>query len=184
MRSRIIQPPYVGLADTPTITSYGAECVGDDVMAITTVDLSITLSYTANLLVFVPLILREPFRLSQFFWFNGTVVTGNVDVGVYSGDGTQKLVSTGSTAASGTSAIQVVDVTDYVLPANTRLWLAIGADGATRFVAMGPNATLELAFIGVKQQTAGWSSGLPSTITLSAPTLSVLPFFGFTKGVV
>ncbi len=177
-----IQPPFAATSDVATITSFSAECVGDDILPLASV-FAIGTNWTANELKFIPLILREPFLLSQFFWFNGNVTNGNVDVGIYTEDGATRIISTGSTAASGASQIQSVDVTNTWLPANKRLWLAIGGDGTNRFVLSSLPA-IALSYLGIKEQLSGWSSGLPSTITPATPTLIGLPLFGFTSGVV
>lgn len=184
MRSRIVSPNFAGLSDLATIHTLSPECLSGDLPPFATL-VSYTTNFAANLLVFIPLILNEPFVLSQFFWFNGTAVNGNTDVGIYTEDGLTKLISTGSTANSGTSAIQVVNVTDTTLPVNKRLWMAIGSDSATqRFLTYPLNAVGVLNFIGVRQQASGWSSGLPATISLDVPTANTCPLFGFTSGVI
>jgi hypothetical protein len=57
-----------------------------------------------------PFRLSEPVVVTKLYWLNGTA-SGNLDVGIYDHAG-RRLVSIGSTAQSGTGAIQIVDVTD------------------------------------------------------------------------
>lgn len=178
IRDRLIQPPYTSLVDNINVHPFGPECLGKDILA---VDSGLTsLTYIANLLVFVPMILSEPLLVAQFFWHNGASVAGNTDVGIYNEAGTTKLGSSGSTANSGTSVLQAVNVTDFYLPAHKRLWLAIGCDSGTQ-TFFAANLIVNLAdYVGFKQQASGWSSGLPSSISLDTPTQAVLPNFGFT----
>lgn len=177
-----ISPPLMSLVSAITINILSEECLGDDLVATDTLLGSAT--YTANLLTFVPLIVPEPTVVSQFFWHNGTATDAETDVGIYSEDGQTKLGSTGPTANSGTSQIQVVDVTNFLLAANQRYWLAIGSDSSSQTYWRANLIIPGLDFIGVKQQAAGWSTGLPATATLGIPTVAVLPWFGFTGGAI
>jgi hypothetical protein len=65
----------------------------------------------ANVGVFIPFVFPEPCTVTRLFWVNGSAVAGNLDAGVFAEDGTL-LLSTGTTAQSGTSTPQSVDVTD------------------------------------------------------------------------
>lgn len=170
--------PYGSLVNNATINPYGSECLGIEIQGLNN---GITTgAWTANLLIFIPLILQEPLLVAQFFWHNGTTVAGNTDVGIYNESGGTKLGSSGSTANAGTSVLQVVNVTDFYVPANVRLWLALGCDSSTQqfFRSIAPIADQD--YIGIKQQVSGWSSGLPASVTPATPTEAVLPTFGFT----
>ncbi len=169
-------------ADLVTINILSPECLGPELQFITE-DLA-SGAFTANLAVYVPLLLARPVIVSQFFWRNGTVVGGNTDVGIYNADGSTKLTSTGSTANSGTSAIQVVDISNVTLPANARLWLALSSDSGTQTYFRNTASVSAQDFAGVKQQASAWSSGLPTTATFAAPTVAHLPWFGFTGSAV
>lgn len=173
-----LSPPIPDFRSGVTVNVVSPECLGGDIEAIDNGFASSV--WSANLLIFIPLITAEALLVSQFFWRNGTVAAGNTDVGVYNLDGTVKLGSSGSTANAGTSAIQLANVADFYLPANRQMWLALGCDDGTHTYL---NATLIVSgfdLIGVKQQAAGWSSGLPSTIAPVAPTVAKMPLFGFT----
>ncbi len=185
MKSQTIQPPFTRFTSPNTITSYSPECLGGDIAGQTSL-ITGTVNWSANLLCFVPLILKEPFLLSQFFWSQGGAANGSADVGIYNEAGTTKIISTGSQTCVGTNVIQVFNVTDTWLPANKRMWLAIGNDGTNRFLINGVSglAAQGLTYIGVKQQASGWSSGLPSSITFNNPTQVLVPVWGFTRGVI
>lgn len=80
--------------------------------------------------------LALPFRISdggvvtQLAVCHGTAAGGNFDIGVYD-DAWNRLVSTGSTAATGNSRWQFVDVTDTGLQAFKRYFLVLARDNAT-----------------------------------------------------
>ena len=92
-----IAPSIVNLVDNITVSVFGPECCGIELEVASNATLGAG-TWTANLLIFVPLITAEPLVVSQFFWYNGGTVNGNTDVGIYTEDGTTKLVSTTSTA--------------------------------------------------------------------------------------
>lgn len=173
-----VSPSIPDFRSGVTVNVASQECLGGDIEAIDTGFASSV--WSANLLIFIPLITAEALLVSQFFWRNGTAVAGNTDVGVYSLDGTVKLGSTGSTLNAGTSAIQLVNVADFYLPANRQLWLALGCDDSSQTFFNTNLAVSGLDLIGVKQQVAGWSSGLPATVAPVAPTVAKMPLFGFT----
>lgn len=175
-------PPYNRLVSQKTISVASSECIGPDIV---TGDVGVaSAAYTANLLSIIPLVVTNPTVVSQFYWINGGTVNGSTDVGIYTEDGATKLGSTGSTANSGTSQIQVVDITNFNIPANRRLWLVLGSDSGTQTYKAGNTVAGFLSLIGVKQQASGWSSGLPSSLTFAAPSVAYLPYFGFTGGTI
>ena len=180
MRSRDIRPPALTPLNNIIINPLSNECMGMDFLAMDTGFASA--AWTANLVLYVPLITVEPMVVSRFFWRNGITVGGNTDIGIYNEAGTSKLVSTGSTANAGTSVIQSVDVTDFRLPACSRFWLALGCDSGTQTFWQANALGRGLEFAGARQQLSGWSSGLPATASLDAATIAALPLFGFTGG--
>jgi hypothetical protein len=100
--------------------------------------------------------------------FIGTA-SGNVDVGVYSSDGTTltRLVSSGSTAAAGASAVQTITVASTALVPGFSYYLAVAPDNAT--VTIGRVAiTSAIAALGKRVQAFTSGFPLPSTLTLSA----------------
>ena len=137
-----------------------------------------SIAWTANLLIHVPITIGEPIVVAQFFWHNGAGPSGNSDAGIYDEAGSNKLVSTGSTANSGSSQLQVTNITDYLLRGG-RYWLSFGCDDTSPFQRANPVVELCDA-MGVKQHSGGYSSGLPSTATLNTPTVGNIPIYGFT----
>ncbi len=173
-----ISPPVTSLVNNVTINTLSPECIGPEMMGLD--DGLASAVWTANRLIFLPLVTVQPVLVAQFFWINGSAVSGNTDVGIYDFAGTTKLGSSGSIANSGTTTLQTVDVADFTLPAHARFWLALGCDNATQAYWRANLVAQGLSLIGVKEQLSGWSSGLPSSIALGTPTVAVLPMFGFT----
>lgn len=174
-------PPISALAKAIVISTLSPETVGAGVTALSTGAFGSPTAWTANRLLMLPLLLTRPTLVDLVFWVNGSTTAGNTDVGVYDSTGTTKIVSAGSTANSGTGAVQSVNVTDTVLPASQLMWLTLGSDSGTQTFASNTGVNVAgMDLVGVKEQLSGWSSGLPSSVTLGVPTIAVLPFFGFT----
>lgn len=175
-------PSLAARVNPITIGSWSAECASL-VWSLAFTTNAASAAWTANLVTYVPFSLAFPLRVSQFFWYNGATVNGSTDVGIYAASGATKLGSTTATGNSGTSAIQIVDVTDFTLPGNTILWLALSSDSGTQtYWRKSVTAATIQSFAGIKQQTGGWSSGLPASATFADPSVAFLPLFGFTGG--
>lgn len=131
----------------------------------------------ADLAIYVPFALDYPFIVRRLWWFNGSSLTGNVDCGVYAASG-EKLLSSGSTAQSGTTSIQTATVSDYKLdPGSYYLALAGSATG-TRFTRLA-YAQTSLRFVGVLQQSSALP--LPATMSPAAIGQGYLPIFGISS---
>jgi hypothetical protein len=121
---------------------------------------------TANLAFYYGVVVLRPLTIYQIGTSNGATASGNVDVGIYDFAG-NRLVSSGSTAQSGTSVGQVFDITDTVLtPGNYFLAMAVDNITAT-FFRVSPS-TEQLRCNGVYQQASAFP--LPSTATFATPT--------------
>lgn len=121
---------------------------------------------SAGLAILMPVIVPRRVVVTKLGWFNGTAVSGNVDAGIYTGGGgnddiTRRIVSTGTTAQSGTSAWQVVDITDTAIGPGV-YYFAIGHSGTGRIAyvnASGVRNTL----LGMRSRSS--SIELPATIS-------------------
>lgn len=130
---------------------------------------------TANLAIFIPFVLTRPTTIYQLGWFNGSAVSGNIDVGIYDA-AFNRLTSTGSTAQAGTTAPQSVDITDIIIGPGL-FWMAAVMDNTT--------GTLQRTTIGVaalcratgmcEQATA---FPLPATATPTLYTQNYVPGVG------
>lgn len=106
----------------------------------------------AGVVIFVPFRVPEPIVCTEMFWGVGAA-SGNLDCGIYKEDGT-RLVSAGSTAAAGSSTIQVVAIASTTL-ARGRYYMALVADtGATLTVyRAAPVAGIAQSY-GLLEQTS------------------------------
>lgn len=128
---------------------------------------------TALLSVFIPFWVPVPITIFKMGWGNGAAVAGNIDVGIYKPDGT-KMVSSGSTAQSGTGTLQVVDVTDTFLMRGL-YYLAMSSDtsGATqKVIAALPAAGIPQS-LGLLQQVSSFP--LTGPMTFARYTAAFVP---------
>lgn len=127
---------------------------------------------TANLGLFVPFTLHSPFYVTKLFWLNGTVVSGNVDLGIYqehsiTDQAATLLTETGSTAQAGTSAIQVVTLgTPIMLSAGNYSWCLASSTVVATFgrVALSQQTT----------QLIGGSGQQPTSIPMPATNSGIV----------
>ena len=117
---------------------------------------------SANMAIYQPVIVHVSTTVLQLAWANGATVSGNVDVGVYDSAFT-RLVSSGSTAQSGTSVPQFVNITDLYLAVGT-YYLALACDNTTAtFVRRTPTAPFGRTPMGNFEQASAFA--LPATGT-------------------
>lgn len=119
---------------------------------------------TANKAFYMPFSVDAPVTIVKMLVINGATVSGNIDVGIYDRGGA-RLVSSGSTAQSGVSAVQEFNITDTVL--NPGLYyLACAMDNTTGTLEMWtPSASLSRSF-GLAEQASAFA--LPATATFAA----------------
>lgn len=133
---------------------------------------------SANLAIFYPRVLPVPFLLSRFWWVNGSAVAGNIDCGVFTPGGA-RIASTGSTAQSGTSAIQSVNLgTPILLPPGSYLFGLAASSASAQFIRRAPVVGLLVTY-GFAQQSSALP--LPDPATFTSITNSYLPYFGITN---
>lgn len=136
-----------------------------------------TLTWIANLAVFIPFGLARPLTVREVWWANGSAAGANVDVGVYDTAG-NRLFSMGSTAqgAANATGVQSVALTDYTLSPGD-YYMAIACSGTTNTLQGWSPLANNAAGLGVGQVALG-SVTLTSTATIVPLTNAVLPFFG------
>lgn len=129
---------------------------------------------SANRAIFIPLHLPGPVLVKRLFVVNGTVASGNIDVGLYTA-GLARIVSAGSTAQTGTSTLQFFDIADTPLSPGL-VYLAVALDNTT-----GTTATTSVS--GNAQRTGGVfqmasafvlpSTATPAALVASAPLVGI-----------
>ena len=135
----------------------------------------------ANYAIFVPFIAETWFTVYHLGWYNGTVVSGNVDCGIYNQYGT-RLVSTGSTAQAGVSGLQIVNITDLAVSPGY-YYMAFAMDNITGTVFRGTPALAMNEANDVREVTTGFP--LPSTATMVNSTRAYIPtYYAFLNSLV
>lgn len=133
---------------------------------------------TANKALFVPFSVYSPITIVKMFVVNGATASGNIDVGIYDRGGA-RLVSAGSTAQSGTSAIQEFNITDTALSPGL-YYLACALDNATGTLEVWTPALAIGRSLGICEQTSAFA--LPATATFAAASSTFrVPFIGATQ---
>lgn len=126
---------------------------------------------TANLAMLTPFTLATDQTVQGFGWFNGSVASGNVDVGIYNEDGT-RVVAKGSTPQAGTNTIQTVSITATPLTAGS-YFLALVIDNTTGRLDGGVTLHQYLEASGCKQVAASFPLG--ASLTFAAPSVDIYP---------
>lgn len=134
---------------------------------------------SANLAIYMPILMPCRFTVARFMVANGNVVAGNINMGLYSGSG-KLLCSTGATAQSGTSAVQYVGITNQSFPMGDYFLALLASSTSARFNGQGLNTQYMGRLGGVLQESVG-SSTLPVTMTPAVYAQSVVPAFGFSQ---
>lgn len=129
----------------------------------------------ANLAIFVPFRLLVPTRVKKLFANNGTVVSGNLDLGIYDSAGC-RLTSTGSTAQAGTDTLQTIALETAIRLGAGQFYLAVALNNVT-----GTLYRVAISFqgrpFGTAQQTSAFA--LPATATFAQFVYNYLPLIGF-----
>lgn len=127
---------------------------------------------------YAPISVPSRFTVARFLVANGGNATGNVDVGLYSITG-NLLISTGTTARSGTNVVQYIGVTDQSFPAGQYYLALVGSSTTGQYMATLNNSAF-VRVCGWLQENLG-STVLPTTMSPASNT-NVNPFsFGFTQ---
>lgn len=129
----------------------------------------------ANRAIFVPFTLYEPATIA-IMWHSNGVASGNLDLGIYSIDGT-RIISKGSTASSGLNTNQILDITDTPLAAG-KYYMACAFDNttATSYAYAGTTRQSLMKLTGIYQMDSAFP--LPATATFATFTGTTIPQFG------
>lgn len=125
-----------------------------------------------------PFRLSEPFIARELMVFNGSAAGGNFDLGIYDSSWA-RLVSTGSTAGSGNSLWQIVNVADTDLAPGVTYYLVLARDNATANRQRSFSGSLTIsqnALAGVFDSTTD-AFPLPNPLTnmVLAATITQIP---------
>lgn len=128
----------------------------------------------ANDALFVPIYLVQNTSIKRLFAINGSAVSGNIDVGIYTADGAL-IFSSGSTAQSGTNQPQFFDIADWILSPG-RYYFAVALDNTTGTLFRANYSLARLKALGMAKMASAFP--LPATATLATVTDLYLPLIG------
>lgn len=130
---------------------------------------------SANRAVFYPFRALTSFTVYGFWMLNGATASGNIDLGIYSLDGT-RLTSTGTNAQSGTSTKQEITLGSSVLLGAGMYYMALAMDNATGTVLRRSTSAIMNKMHGLKQSATSFV--LPATVTFATYSSASLPIYG------
>ncbi len=157
--------PKSNLPPMPTITSISLGSAGDMVATMNAGGALTDLNLTTGSRYY-PFVLNRPITVDKLFIANGATVLGNIDLGIYDASGT-RIVSTGSTAMSGASSIQVINVADTTIGPGM-YYLAFGNSATAAFQRVTGSA------VGIDTTLAGLASEATFPLPASATFITTL----------
>ncbi len=127
---------------------------------------------------YVPFLVYAPLIAVKMICVNAGTVSGNVDLGIYD-DQQDQLVHMGSTAQSGTTAVQSFDITDTTLEPGV-YYMAMNMDNTTgTVIAAAPVTVGASSALGVLSQDVG-ALALPSPAVFATPASAYVPVIAIT----
>jgi hypothetical protein len=127
---------------------------------------------SANLGIAIPFVVDQPTTFDRVIIFNGSTVSGNVDVGIYSAD-YALIVSSGAVVQASANNLQSINITDTTLQRGAYL-LAMSCSSAT--------ATNVRSVAGVVHYQHAWGMShmasahpLPATWVPAVPSAQYVP---------
>jgi hypothetical protein len=147
---------------------YGASGVGVQTLASAVFP-------TANKVLYIPFRIPTPVKVLQLYVVNGGTVSGNVDIGIYSRDGT-KIVSSGSTAQASINVRQLFNITDTLLGRGV-FYLGLTLSNTTGTFSRSAIPLGVLQLMGCLTETTG-GFGLPANATFGTYVDAYFPQCG------
>ena len=133
---------------------------------------------TADLAFYIPFVLAKPITVVKLFCRNSSTVSGNVDIRLYSADGTA-LTASMQTAQTPINSSQEFDITDVVIGPGV-FYIGIVLDNTTGILLRNLVTAELLAAAGVVQEQLGAGAALPNVATFAHCPGTYLPACGLT----
>ncbi|HEY6021438.1 MAG TPA: hypothetical protein VIY48_16485 [Candidatus Paceibacterota bacterium] len=130
---------------------------------------------TANRAIMIPFRLFKPATAYKMGIMNGSVTSGNFDMGIYDIAGTL-LGSTGSTLQSGANVLQEVALTAPVLLGAGYFYMALAFNNNTAQILRRSHNNDICHGMGIYQDASAFP--LPAAIGFDAPTGAYVPLIG------
>lgn len=173
----VIPPSLRATPPANTLSSVGLNSIGAVVLNSGLTSAS-TAWPSANRTIYVPLFIDRTVTITQMFAYNGATASGNTDIGIYDQGGT-RLVSMGATAQSGTSQIQLFNITDTTLTPGA-YFMGMSNSGTTGTYFRAALGVTVMGVSGCYQD----ASSLPSSMGFTSPASAYLPIFGAVRGTI
>lgn len=132
---------------------------------------------SANRGIFIPFRTTAPITVRQLFVYNGATAAGNIDMGIYDAVGT-RLVSIGPTAQSGTSVLQIFDITDTQIGVGMFYLALVCSLGTATVMRSSLTPAGFTQAMGIMQQASVGT--LPANATFAASAFTIIPVCGLT----
>jgi hypothetical protein len=174
-----------GESDRFVMTTLSAQGLGSMVLA-----QGVTLGSSAwpggGAVMLFPIVLKAhtgPRTYTGMLWLNGSVVSGNIDAGLYDLTGT-RLASVGSTPQSGTAQVQRANFATPVTLAAGRYYVAVSLDNTTGTLYKCSAGNLSVRAHGGRLAQPGSNFPLPATFnpTWIPTTQTYTPWVGAVEG--
>lgn len=145
---------------------------------LTVADLASSGTLGANVVYYHPFVLHEAALAQSMSYVVGATSNGNVDVGIYDGNGTL-LVNSGSTAQGTANTLQNLNTTDTALGPGQYYMAMSLSSGTGTALRTGATDEATLSTFPALVETTG-SFGLPSTMTPASSTAAapLIPYLG------
>lgn len=172
----------------PTTDGHGlhvsvARCYFVDLHSITNASAPASTAWpTANLAMYVLILIRTQVTAKQIFLLNGATVSGSFDLGIYDDVG-NRLYNTGSQTQLGASLPQAVTIANGLILPRGRYYIGLALDNTTATVQRWTGGTGIGGlppYLGMGQQTGAFP--LPATATFAATTNNLVPSVGLILG--
>lgn len=132
----------------------------------------------ANAAQYIPMVIPAPVTFIRAWVIVGTA-NGNFDIGIYNADSLQKVYSTGSTAASGSSVVQQVTCNVTIGPG--RYYWAFAADSATATYGALTRNNVMLRFGGITSENSAFPLPVTATPVAMNASFTRAHIFGFSQ---
>lgn len=168
---------YPNYIPPPVISTISAESLGLSArMSVTNVAIGSGAWPSSNRAYFIPFNISITILVTKLWVANGTTASNNFDVGIYDEQGT-RIISSGSTARTGTSVVQSVNITDTMIGPG-RFYFGLAQDGTSghniRF--SGITSAGQAGLVGVYSMNSAFA--LPATATFATSATSYIPICG------
>lgn len=161
--------------DYQLLGSHSVSGYGHSLLALQTSAPASTAWPSANLAIFVPMLINEQCVAYKLICGAGLTAEGNFDIGIFDADG-RKLISSGATA-KGLNVVHTIDITDTPLGPGL-YYMGMSADSADAYAMVTPAGTAPVPLqksrlYGTLQMATAYP--LPATATFAARTFAPVP---------